>query len=84
MRAARADRLDDTGAVAARRVGQRRQGGVLPGAQVGVDGVHAGGVQPHEHLAWARWPQVGHLVDLQDLGFAEAVDTDRAHRFSLV
>ena len=70
-----ADRVDDAGAVAARRVGQRRLDRVGAGADVGLDRVHAGGVDPDPHLARSG-PRIGHLGEGQDFGSAEGRHTN--------
>ena len=77
-----AERLDDARAVTARRVRQLRQPRVLPRADVGLHGIHAGRVQANDHLArpWDWVVDVGHL---QHLGPAELLDSDRSHEGSI-
>ena len=73
-----ADGFDDPGAVAAGDVGQRREQGVGARSDIGVDRIDTGGPDPHEHLAGAGLG-IGDLVELQGLGAAELVNTDRLH-----
>src|SRR4029077_2166446 len=73
-----ADGLDHAGRIAAGNVGQWWQLSVGAGADVSVDRIDTGGVDLHEHLARTRLG-IGQLVELQDLGAAELVYTDRPH-----
>ena len=78
-RDARADRLDDTCRVTARRVGQLGPAVVGVRAQIGVHRIHADGVIPDQHLAGPGLGR-GNLLELQHLGTAVGRHADRFHR----
>ena len=75
---ARADLLDGAGDVGAGGVGKIGLARVGAGADVGVDRVHADGVDANEDLA-GPGRRVGHVLELHDIGGAEFADDNRLH-----
>ena len=70
--------LDDAPGVGAGRVRKGRELAVRPGPDVRVHRVDAGGGYADEHFPWTR-RRGGDVLDCEDLGRAELVDTHGSH-----
>ena len=74
-----AEGLDASGAIGSGRVGERREAQVFAGADVGIHGVDAGGVEAHEDLAGGG-TRLRDFRDAQNFRSAELLNADRFHR----
>lgn len=72
-----ADALNEPGGVVAGGEGEFA-GAVFAGAGIGFDGVDSDGAGADEHLAFADGGR-GNVLELEDVGLAKFVDSDRLH-----